>query len=216
MEREPRIIELRGDAAQKVNRAFGTTGLITALEMPLAPAWEWIDVIVAFDDFLEAVEVGRQIALADGVVKKLLTPITWPIPGDFRDLGAACPAGKSLLIAMIAAPSLESFRVALAGRGAITYEAPSREGPGETPLYEYCWNHTTLHMLKRDRGVTYLQCLFPHDRLMPLVKADGRDIRRRGSAPPRILALRRPCHRERAADRALQEPRAALRDHRRL
>jgi FAD/FMN-containing dehydrogenase len=104
LEREPRILELRGDAAQKINRAFGATGLITALEMPLAPAWDWIDVIVAFDDFLEAVEVGRQIALADGVVKKLVTSIAWPIPRDFRDLGEACPEGKSLLIAMIARP----------------------------------------------------------------------------------------------------------------
>jgi FAD/FMN-containing dehydrogenase len=170
VEREPRAIELRGDAAQKINRAFGTTGLITALEMPLAPSWEWIDVVVAFDDFLEAVAVGRQIALSDGIVKKLLTPIAWPIPADFREIAAACPAGKSLLIAMIAQPSLESFEVALAGRGAITYQAPSLEGPGQTPLYEFCWNHTTLHMLKRDRGVTYLQCLFPHERLLALVK----------------------------------------------
>jgi FAD/FMN-containing dehydrogenase len=170
LEREPRVVELRGDAAQKINRAFGSTGLITELEMPLAPAWNWIDVIVAFDDFIEAVEVGRQIALSDGIVKKLLTPITWPIPRDFRELGAACPEGKSVLIAMIAEPSLESFRAALAGRGVVTYEAPSRESPGETPLYEYCWNHTTLHMLKRDRSVTYLQCLFPHDRLLELVK----------------------------------------------
>ena len=30
-------IELRGDAAQKINRAYGTTGIITVLEMPLAP-----------------------------------------------------------------------------------------------------------------------------------------------------------------------------------
>jgi len=170
LEREPRILELRGADAQKVNRAFGSTGLITALELPLAPAWEWIDVIVAFDDFLEAVEVGREIALADGIVKKLLTPITWPIPGDFREIAASCPGGKSLLIAMIAAPSLETFKVALAGRGAITYEAASLEGPGETPLYEFCWNHTTLHVLKRDRSVTYLQCLFPHENLIPLVK----------------------------------------------
>jgi FAD/FMN-containing dehydrogenase len=170
LEREPRIIELRGEAVRKINRAFGTTGLIVELEMPLAPAWDWVDVIVAFDDFVQAVEIGRQIALSDGIVKKLLTPIAWPIPKDFRELGAACPEGKSLLIAMIAAPSLESFLVALAGRGAITYEAPSREGVGETPLYEYCWNHTTLHMLKQDRTVTYLQCLFPHDRLLPLVR----------------------------------------------
>ncbi len=169
MEREPRIIELRGDAAQKINRAFGTTGLITALEMPLAPAWPWVDIIVAFDDFSAAVETGLRMARADGVVKKLLSAITWPIPQDFRELQTFCPDGKSLLIAMVAEPSLESFRSVLAGRGAVTYEAPSLEGAGETPLYEYCWNHTTLHMLKRDRGVTYLQCLFPHDRLLPLV-----------------------------------------------
>ena len=39
VEETPRVLELRGDAAQKVNRAYGTTGIITALEMPLAPAW---------------------------------------------------------------------------------------------------------------------------------------------------------------------------------
>ena len=38
LEETPRAIELRGDAAQKINRAYGTTGIITALEMPLAPA----------------------------------------------------------------------------------------------------------------------------------------------------------------------------------
>ncbi len=29
------------------------------------------------------------------------------------------------------------------------------------PLYELCWNHTTLWALKRDPGLTYLQTLFP-------------------------------------------------------
>ncbi|MBV9702187.1 MAG: FAD-binding protein, partial [Methylobacteriaceae bacterium] len=49
-------------------------------------------------------------------------------------------------------------------------EAPNDEAPGVTPLYEYTWNHTTLHVLKADRGVTYLQCLFPHDRLIASVR----------------------------------------------
>ena len=170
LEREPRVIELRGEAAQKINRAFGTTGLIAELEMPLAPCWPWIDVIVAFDDFLAAVEIGRSIALADGIVKKLLTPIAWPIPAAFDDLSAGCPEGKSLLIAMIAEPSLETFHALIGRAGAVTYEKPTDESAGRTPLYEYCWNHTTLHMLKRDRSVTYLQCLFPHDRLVATVK----------------------------------------------
>src|SRR6516225_1402165 len=70
-EEQPRVVELRGDAAQKINRAYGTTGIITALEMPLAPAWNWIDVIVVFNDFISAVRFGQELALADGVTKKL-------------------------------------------------------------------------------------------------------------------------------------------------
>ncbi|GAU80806.1 FAD-binding oxidoreductase [Bosea sp. BIWAKO-01] len=166
VEEEPRILELRDDAAQKVNRAYGTTGIITALEMPLAPAWPWIDVIVAFDDYMEAFQAGYDVALADGVVKKLVTPISSPIPSYFGALKQHCPAGKSILICMIAEASLGPFKAIIGARGTVTYEAPSEEGPGTVPLYEYTWNHTTLQWLKSDRSITYLQCLFPHDRLV--------------------------------------------------
>jgi FAD/FMN-containing dehydrogenase len=165
VEEEPRVLELRQDAAQKVNRAYGTTGIITELEMPTAPAWPWIDVVVAFDTFAEAFRAGRDIAHADGVVKKLVTPIAWPIPGQFAALRQACPDGKAILVCMIAEPFLESFEAILGGRGTLTWRAPSREESGETPLYEYAWNHTTLQWLKTDRSITYLQLLYPHDRL---------------------------------------------------
>jgi FAD/FMN-containing dehydrogenase len=160
IEEEPRIIELRGDAAQKINRAYGTTGIITALEMPLAPAWTWIDVVVAFDDFMEAVAFGYEAALADGIVKKLLAPVTWPLPSYFGALKPHCPDGKSILIAMVAEPSLESFKSLLGGRGTITLQMPTDDSLGQVPLYEYTWNHTTLQVLKSDRTVTYLQCLY--------------------------------------------------------
>jgi FAD/FMN-containing dehydrogenase len=170
VEEEPRILELRQDAAQKINRAYGTTGIITELEMPLAPAWPWVDVIVAFDTFDEAFSAGRAVALADGVVKKLVTPIAAPIPSYFGALKAACPEGRAILICMIAEPFLDSFRAVLGDRGTITYQEPSREGPGQVPLYEYSWNHTTLQWLKSDRSVTYLQLLYPHDRLEESVR----------------------------------------------
>ena len=169
LEEQPRVIELRGDAAQKVNRAYGTTGIITALEMPLAPAWSWIDVVVAFDDFIDAAAFGYEAALADGIVKKVLSPVTWPLPSYFGALKPYCPEGKSVLMAMIAEPSLESFRSLLGGRGTITLEMPTDESPSRVPLYEYCWNHTTLQVLKSDRSVTYLQCLYPHDRVLEKV-----------------------------------------------
>lgn len=170
VEEEPRILELRDDAAQKVNRAYGTTGIITALEMPLAPAWPWIDVIVAFDDYMDAFQAGYEVALADGIVKKLVTPISAPITPYFGALKKHCPEGKSILICMIAEASLGPFKAIIGGRGTVTYEAPSEEGPGTVPLYEYTWNHTTLQWLKSDRAITYLQCLFPHDRLVASAK----------------------------------------------
>jgi FAD/FMN-containing dehydrogenase len=170
VEQEPRVIELRGDAAQKINRAYGTTGIITALEMPLAPAWKWIDVLVVFDDILDAAAFGYEAALADGIVKKLLSPITWPLPSYFGALRPHCPDGKSILIAMIAEPSLESFKSLLGARGTITLEIPTDDSPGQVPLYEYTWNHTTLQVLKSDRSVTYLQCLYPHDHLLDKVR----------------------------------------------
>jgi FAD/FMN-containing dehydrogenase len=166
VEEQPRIIELRGDAAQKINRAYGTTGIITALEMPTAFAWKWIDVVVVFGDFMQAAAVGYEVALADGIVKKLLAPVTWPLPSYFGALKPYCPDNKSILIAMIAEPSLESFKSLLGGRGTITLETPTDDSPGQVPLYEYTWNHTTLQVLKSDRTVTYLQCLYPYDQLM--------------------------------------------------
>ncbi len=173
VEPEPRIIELRGDAAQKVNRAYGTTGIITALELPLAPAWPWVELVIPFDSFADAMAFGQEAALADGIVKKLLSPIAWPLPQHFREIRTACPDGMSLLVAMVAEPSLESFKALLGRRGTITLERRSSDAPGQVPLYEYTWNHTTLQMLKADRGITYLQCLFPHDSLLASVAAMG-------------------------------------------
>ena len=169
MEEEPRILELRGRDVQAVNHGYGTTGIVTALEIPTAPAWDWVDVIVAFGDFLEAVSFGRELATADGIAKKLVTPMDAPITQHFGELRAHCPEGKSVLFCMIAAPAMESFRTLLADKGQVTYEVPFDESAGHEPLYEYTWNHTTLQWLKQDRTVTYLQCLFPADRLLESV-----------------------------------------------
>lgn len=166
VEDEPRIIELRDDAALNVNHAYGTTGIITALEIPLAPAWKWMDVVAAADDFPAAVRIAHRLALADGIVKKLLTPLAWPIPAYFRHFKNEFPAGRDCLIAMVAEPSLAPFQALVAREGGeIAYCAPTAEGPGDRPLYECTWNHTTLHALTVDRAITYLQALYPADRL---------------------------------------------------
>ena len=91
LEETPRAFELKGDAALKICHGWGTTGIVTALEMPLAPAFDWVDLIVTFDDFMTAVRFGYEVTLADGVVKKLVTPLAWPIPSIFPGDGTIFP-----------------------------------------------------------------------------------------------------------------------------
>lgn len=170
VEDEPRILELHDRDALAVNHAYGTTGIITALDMPLVPAWPWIDLIVTFGDFLDAVECGHALALADGIIKKLATPVAWPLPSFFKPFKAFCPTGQSILIAMVAESSLTAFRgLAAAMGGSITYCEPTNEAPGGRPLYECTWNHTTLYALKAEKNVTYLQAMYPADRLVETV-----------------------------------------------
>ena len=175
VEDEPRVLELQGDAAQAVNHAYGTTGIITAVEIALAPVWPWFDLVVAVDAFPAALRIGHRAALADGIVKKLLTPLEWPIPGYFRHFNRGeFPAGRSCLIAMVAEPSLAPFEALVAAEGGeITYCVPLAEGPGARPLYECTWNHTTLHALKIDRTITYLQARYPADRVLETVAEIG-------------------------------------------
>jgi FAD/FMN-containing dehydrogenase len=170
VEREPRVLDLSADAAQKVNRAYGTTGIITRLDMPLAPKWDWVDVVVAFKDYATAIQVGHEIALADGLVKKLVCACEAPLPRYFNGVASKLDADDSILICMIASPFLPYFKALVGGRGGVVHEEAFDESPGHTPAYEYTWNHATLNVLKTDRGVTYLQCLFPHDRLLDSVR----------------------------------------------
>jgi FAD/FMN-containing dehydrogenase len=174
LEENPRAFELKGDAALKICHGWGTTGIITALEMPLAPAFDWIDLIVAFDDFIAAVRFGHELALADGIVKKLVTPIAWPIPAYFSGMEQYFPKGCAVIIAMVADHSIEAFRsLAAAHRGTLSYQRPTDESMGARPLYEYTWNHTTLHALNVDRNITYLQALYPAFGLMEKVAEIG-------------------------------------------
>src|SRR5690606_17548478 len=75
MEATPRILDIAGWDLLKVLHAYGTNGIITEVEMPLAPAYDWIDVIAGFDDWMDAVRFGNDLARQDGILTKLISPI---------------------------------------------------------------------------------------------------------------------------------------------
>ena len=170
---EPRVVTLVGDATAGVNHAYGTTGIITQLTVGMAPAQPWVDVVAAFGDFATAARFGLALGCADGVAKKLVTAVEAPLPENFR--GLAVPAGAHLVLAIVARHGLVAWDDLLGAHGGaevLRVESEDLSG-GRTPVYEYTWNHTTLHALRRDKTVTYLQCLFPADRALDLVAAMG-------------------------------------------
>ncbi len=171
MEDTPRIIELRGDDVQKVNHAWGINGIMTELEMPLAPAYAWVDVIVTFDDFMAAAKFGQALSDADGIVKKLVSIHAWPIPNYFTALREYIEEGTHAALLMVAETSLEALP-GLVERfgGRITYQKSAQEAGKSVNLAEFTWNHTTLHARSEDETITYLQSLFPADQNLGLVE----------------------------------------------
>ena len=181
MEASPQGLELRGADIQKVNHAYGTNGVITTLELPLAPAYRWVELLVAMPDLGTAARCGDAIAREDAILKKLVSVIAAPVAGDwlFPDRLAR---SEHALILMVADFALDALHDALrAWPGRIAHEGYLDEvTPPQLPLFEYTWNHTTLHALKHDRTLTYLQTLFPPpahlDKVAEMVAAFGDEV----------------------------------------
>lgn len=162
LEDEPRIIELRGDAVQQVNHAYGTNGIMVSLEIPLAPAYHWHQAIITFADFHQATHFAQALGESDGIVKKLISLLAWPIPSYFTPLRSYLPADQHIILTIIAENSLESFdELVKEYQGNITYNQELTGHRTDLALYEFTWNDTTLYARKADNSLTYLQVLFP-------------------------------------------------------
>jgi len=171
MEDDPRVIELRGDEVQKVNHAYGTKGIITELEIPLAPAYAWAEIIVAFDDFMTSANFGQALGDADGIIKKLICVCAWPIPAYFAAFREEIPEGKHCALLMVAESCLEPLQdLVREYGGTICYQKNAQAASKGAAIAEFTWNHTTLHARSADPSLTYLQTIFPPDRGLKLIE----------------------------------------------
>jgi FAD/FMN-containing dehydrogenase len=161
MEDEPRAIELQGDEVQKVIHGYGTTGIITQLEIPLAPSYPWMEVIVIFDDFMTAARFGQALSDSDGIIKKLVSIHAAPITAYFAALKNYLPEAKHCALLMISEYDYKSLQDLVAEyQGEITYSKTAEEASKGTSLLEFTWNHTTLHARSVDPNLTYLQTFY--------------------------------------------------------
>ena len=155
-----------------MSHAYGTNGVITEIEMPLTQSFDWVDVLVGFDDFLRSAEFGNALAAQDGLLTKLVTPIAAPLPHDyFRRYQKFIPRDKSIVAAMVAPHAMDAFVTFTGQQGAeILFRADQAKTlKGLPPAFELAWNHTTLRALRVDPAITYLQVLYPFPDQIELV-----------------------------------------------
>ena len=166
MEETPRILDMKGGDLQKVMHAYGTNGIISEVEFPLDAAYDWVDVIVGFEDYLDAVRFANRIANQDGLLFKEIATVAAPVPYDyFLRHQKFLRREHSVVLLMVAPHALDPF-LALAARdkAEILYQsdiASDAEKKGLPPVFELTWNHTTLRGLRVDPTITYLQVLYP-------------------------------------------------------
>jgi len=175
MEAEPRILDLTGPDLGKVMHAYGTNGIICEVEMPLTAAYDWVDVVVAFDDFMDAARFANSLSREDGILLKLVTVVAAPAPYDyFKRHQKFLKPGDNTVILMVAPQAMHAFETFASQYDCrIVFDASKatpEEMKGLPPAFELTWNHTTLRALRVDPSITYLQVHYPFPRHLELVE----------------------------------------------
>ena len=165
MEAEPRILDVPAPQALLLHHAYGSNGIVLEVELALAPAHRWIERLDVFDDFTDALDYANAFARSPGLVKRQLALFAAPIPSYFSHLNGHYQATQHAVISVIAQESeglCTNLLTKHRGQSAVRQTADEARDANAS-LMEYCWNHTTLHALKIDPTLTYLQTAFNYN-----------------------------------------------------
>ena len=167
LEETPRTVDLLDADIQKVHHAYGTNGVITELEVALAPAVEWLNVVTCFPSYSDVLRfglaAGGRAVRREGVDVFLLSAVEKRIIPYYRDL-ADRTRGRDAMFSLVSRETLEAFTslaAAMGGERVLAMTDDEIERVGLPFVIECAYNHTTLTALKTEPSVTYLQVAFP-------------------------------------------------------
>ena len=128
VEETPRVIELRGRDVLKVMHAYGVNGIITEVEVPLAPSHPWCERIAAFPSLSAAARFAHAFTECDGIAKKLVTVHDPQVVPYLRRLAGYAEPGAAMVIVMVSEPQAEAFELLVADHGGrITFRRDAEE-----------------------------------------------------------------------------------------
>ena len=176
MEETPRCVDLTGDAIDAAAHAFGANGVITEVTLPLAPTYDWIEMLVSYPTWSQALEAGWTVTHHEGLWLKELAAVEAPAPYQyFARYRKFLERGDNLLCILAAPNAIVALSDKLKRQGGrIAYQSDQlsdTDRKGLTRLHHLTWNHTTLQARRVDPEITYLQVGIPVDRLLKTLDA---------------------------------------------
>jgi FAD/FMN-containing dehydrogenase len=162
VEPEPRIVEVRSPEAMQHAHTYGTNGIVLELEIALAPAHEWDEYLLAFRDADSAFAGGLAVAQCPGLIKKETAVFADSVAAYFKRLSPYLEMGEHAVIVTINSSNHDALEmlVGIAGGRIAFHQSSAAVKSSQHTLLEYCWNHTTLHALRSDKSLTYLQTTY--------------------------------------------------------
>jgi FAD/FMN-containing dehydrogenase len=168
------VIDLAGLDTNLINRTFGSTGIVVEVSAPLEPARPWRDVVASFADFDTALAFAHDVAGDASIAKRLVSFHVAACAHYLRPLIPGLTEGHCAVLMMIDERDMDKL-----DQSAVILSQPSIEreqDPRLLPIYEMSWGHTTLHALKENRNLSYLQTLFPPGRIIETATAMHRAL----------------------------------------
>ena len=164
VEEEPRVIELYGKDILKAQHAYGTNGIITAMDYALTPAKDWSHTIALFSNYAAALDFAKQ-AQEENLDAFLMTVVERRFAQYYRKLTDYFPPELDAVFSMIAPEAVADYNARVKDAGGTVSLAKTLHEIEEAnlpPAWECGWNHTTLQALKQEPTVwTYLQVAYP-------------------------------------------------------
>lgn len=164
VEETPREEVFTGEAINLIHHAWGINGVITELVLRTVPTEDWIGCIATLADYPACHGAAIELAQSDTIRRKLCSTLDARIGAYFDRLRGIVPEGRAMLVTLIPRGQMDAFRALIARHGgaiALEMDEAERQARKLPHVFEFSYNHTTLQALKSDRGVTYLQVLFP-------------------------------------------------------
>jgi FAD/FMN-containing dehydrogenase len=165
----PRTSKIDARGMPQFIHAYGTTGILAEVTVPLAPRVEWSQLVCAFSDVHACHDFCLRLMDDQSIAKRLLSTVEPAISQHFRRSRLPFASDKTSVLLMVASSDVKAVKHLIVHQGgAVSFELPA---DSKTRLTDFSWNHTTLWAKKSGDDLTYLQVGFDITRFDDQVRA---------------------------------------------